>query len=174
MSKRRLSSFFIFKVIYFVERNMRVRVYYMVSWVSLYLPPWFIQFIKLLDRYEGQRDMLYNQTFNLDQVAFASEGIKDAQQTVCPIIVHSFLNDVHYRKLTLSSPYGIAICGTGLNQRMGNYTVKYISWNWVALYLKHWVSSQADLGLRFVSSVMTCHPLPGQPQQDIGCITCSF
>lgn len=28
--------------------------------------------------------MLYNQTFNLDQVAFASEGIKDAQQTVCP------------------------------------------------------------------------------------------
>ncbi|KAJ4826842.1 hypothetical protein Tsubulata_023662 [Turnera subulata] len=35
--------------------------------------------------YEGQRDMLYNQTFNLDQVAFASEGIKDAQQTVCTI-----------------------------------------------------------------------------------------
>lgn len=31
--------------------------------------------------------MLYNQTFNLDQVAFASEGIKDAQQTVCP---HTF------------------------------------------------------------------------------------
>lgn len=28
--------------------------------------------------------MLYNQTFNLDQVSFASEGIKDAQQTVCP------------------------------------------------------------------------------------------
>lgn len=37
----------------------------------------------LLYRYEQQRDMLYNQTFNLDQVAFASEGIKDAQQTVC-------------------------------------------------------------------------------------------
>ena len=34
------------------------------------------------NRYEGQRDMLYNQTFNLDQVAFAAEGIKDAQQTV--------------------------------------------------------------------------------------------
>lgn len=34
-------------------------------------------------RYEGQRDMLYNQTFNLDQVQFAAEGIKDAQQTVC-------------------------------------------------------------------------------------------
>ncbi|XP_031375236.1 vacuolar protein sorting-associated protein 60.2 isoform X1 [Punica granatum] len=32
--------------------------------------------------YEGQRDMLYNQTFNLDQVSFASEGIKDAQQTM--------------------------------------------------------------------------------------------
>ncbi|RVW44445.1 Vacuolar protein sorting-associated protein 60.1 [Vitis vinifera] len=29
-----------------------------------------------------QRDMLYNQTFNLDQVSFAAEGIKDAQQTV--------------------------------------------------------------------------------------------
>lgn len=39
-------------------------------------------FLLLLNRYEGQRDMLYNQTFNLDQVAFASEGIKDAQQTV--------------------------------------------------------------------------------------------
>ncbi|CAL5430467.1 unnamed protein product [Camellia sinensis] len=33
---------------------------------------------------EGQRDMLYNQTFNLDQVEFASEGIKDAKQTVSP------------------------------------------------------------------------------------------
>ncbi|KAK1309626.1 hypothetical protein QJS10_CPA08g01368 [Acorus calamus] len=32
--------------------------------------------------YEGQRDMLYNQTFNLDQVAFASEGIKDAKETM--------------------------------------------------------------------------------------------
>lgn len=32
--------------------------------------------------YEGQRDMLYNQTYNLDQVAFASEGLKDAQQTM--------------------------------------------------------------------------------------------
>lgn len=77
--------------------------------------------------------MLYNQTFNLDQVAFASEGIKDAQQTVCPNIVHSFLNDFHYRKLTLSSPFGIAICCTGLNHRMGNYTVKNISCNLVAL-----------------------------------------
>jgi hypothetical protein len=33
-------------------------------------------------RYEGQRDQLYSQTFNLEQVAFATEGIKDAQQTV--------------------------------------------------------------------------------------------
>ncbi|XP_075485179.1 vacuolar protein sorting-associated protein 60.1-like [Primulina tabacum] len=32
--------------------------------------------------YEGQRDMLFNQTFNLDQVAFAADGIKDAQQTM--------------------------------------------------------------------------------------------
>ncbi|PWA76521.1 WD40 repeat-containing protein [Artemisia annua] len=30
-----------------------------------------------LERYEGQCDMLYNQNFNLDQVVFASEGIKD-------------------------------------------------------------------------------------------------
>lgn len=27
--------------------------------------------------------MLFNQTYNLDQVSFAAEGIKDAQQTVC-------------------------------------------------------------------------------------------
>jgi len=26
--------------------------------------------------------MLYNQTYNLDQVAFAADGLKDAQQTV--------------------------------------------------------------------------------------------
>ncbi|XP_043691520.1 vacuolar protein sorting-associated protein 60.1-like isoform X2 [Telopea speciosissima] len=32
--------------------------------------------------YEEQRDMLYNQTFNLDQVSFAAEGLKDAQQTM--------------------------------------------------------------------------------------------
>ena len=48
----------------------------------------------VLDRYEGQRDMLYNQTFNLDQVAFAAEGIKDAQQTVCardlPVLILTF------------------------------------------------------------------------------------
>ena len=42
-------------------------------------------FLMLYNRYEGQRDMLYNQTFNLDQVAFASEGIKDAQQTVTSV-----------------------------------------------------------------------------------------
>ena len=35
-----------------------------------------------LVRYEGQRDMLYNQTFNLEQVQFAAGGIKDAQQNV--------------------------------------------------------------------------------------------
>lgn len=44
-----------------------------------YLHPLFIYFHY---RYEGQRDMLYNQTYNLDQVAFAAEGLKDAEQTV--------------------------------------------------------------------------------------------
>ena len=107
MVKVKTELIFVLKVIYFVERNMCIRVYYTISCVSLYFPRWFIQFIKLLNRYEGQRDMLYNQTFNLDQVAFASEGIKDAQQTVCPNIIHSFLNNVYFRKLTLSSPYGI-------------------------------------------------------------------
>ncbi|PPS09667.1 hypothetical protein GOBAR_AA10970 [Gossypium barbadense] len=40
-----------------------------------------MRILKQKRMYEGQRDMLYNQTFNLDQVAFASEGLKDAQQT---------------------------------------------------------------------------------------------
>ncbi|KFK38454.1 hypothetical protein AALP_AA3G115500 [Arabis alpina] len=38
--------------------------------------------LKQKKMYEGQRDMLYNQTFNLDQVSFAAEGLKDAQQTM--------------------------------------------------------------------------------------------
>ncbi|XP_044447601.1 vacuolar protein sorting-associated protein 60.2-like isoform X2 [Triticum aestivum] len=33
-------------------------------------------------RYEGQRDILSNQTYNLDQLAFASDRIKDAQHTM--------------------------------------------------------------------------------------------
>jgi hypothetical protein len=33
--------------------------------------------------YEEQRNMLYNQTYNLDQAGFAADGLKDAQQTVC-------------------------------------------------------------------------------------------
>ncbi|XBJ21587.1 vacuolar protein sorting-associated protein 60.1-like [Triticum dicoccoides] len=41
-----------------------------------------MRILKQRKMYEGQRDMLYNQTYNLDQVAFASEGIKDAQQTM--------------------------------------------------------------------------------------------
>jgi hypothetical protein len=49
--------------------------------------------------------MLYNQTFNLDQVAFASEGIKDAQQTVCSKELLFFLTDVHYRKIDLNEPF---------------------------------------------------------------------
>nr|PNR37991.1 hypothetical protein PHYPA_021102 [Physcomitrium patens] len=32
-------------------------------------------------RCEGQRDQLFSQSFNLEQVAFATEGLKDAQQT---------------------------------------------------------------------------------------------
>ncbi|KAL8159672.1 hypothetical protein V2J09_001209 [Rumex salicifolius] len=40
-----------------------------------------MRLLKQKRMYEGQRDMLYNQTFNLDQVSFAAEGIKDAQQT---------------------------------------------------------------------------------------------
>ncbi|GMI70089.1 hypothetical protein like AT3G10640 [Hibiscus trionum] len=41
-----------------------------------------MRILKQKRMYEGQRDMLYNQTFNLDQVSFAAEGLKDAQQTV--------------------------------------------------------------------------------------------
>ncbi|KAG7554125.1 Snf7 family [Arabidopsis suecica] len=41
-----------------------------------------IRVLKQKKMYEGQRDMLYNQTFNLDQVSFAAEGLKDAQQTM--------------------------------------------------------------------------------------------
>lgn len=37
--------------------------------------------------------MLYNQTFNLDQVSFAAEGLKDAQQTVCIFCYHRFTKD---------------------------------------------------------------------------------
>lgn len=49
----------------------------------------------LLLRYEGQRDMLYNQTFNLDQVSFAAEGIKDAQQTVSVLIIVIMIHRTH-------------------------------------------------------------------------------
>ncbi|KAL2526056.1 SNF7 family protein [Abeliophyllum distichum] len=41
-----------------------------------------MRILKQKRMYEGQRDMLYNQTYNLDQVSFAAEGIKDAQQTM--------------------------------------------------------------------------------------------
>ncbi|KAK9078702.1 hypothetical protein SSX86_002759 [Deinandra increscens subsp. villosa] len=59
--------------------------------------------------YEGQRDMLYNQTFNLDQVAFASEGIKDAQQTVCftnfkfLLLVSDIVFELHHEFMTYIS-----------------------------------------------------------------------
>jgi len=41
-----------------------------------------MRLLKQKKMYEGQRDQLYSQTFNLEQVAFATEGIKDAQQTM--------------------------------------------------------------------------------------------
>lgn len=43
--------------------------------------------LKQKKMYEGQRDMLYNQAFSLDQVSFASEGIKDAQHTIAAMRV---------------------------------------------------------------------------------------
>lgn len=38
--------------------------------------------LKQKKMFEGQRDQIYSQTFNLEQVSFATEGIKDAQQTM--------------------------------------------------------------------------------------------
>ena len=46
-----------------------------------------IRLLKHKRMYEEQRNMLYNQTYNLDQVGFAADGLKDAQQTVC--VTHS-------------------------------------------------------------------------------------
>ncbi|XP_013613916.1 PREDICTED: porphobilinogen deaminase, chloroplastic-like [Brassica oleracea var. oleracea] len=40
-----------------------------------------MRLLKQKKMYEGQRDMLYNHTFNLDQVSFAAGGLKDPQQT---------------------------------------------------------------------------------------------
>ncbi|KVI07403.1 Snf7 [Cynara cardunculus var. scolymus] len=80
--------------------------------------------------YEGQRDMLYNQTFNLDQVAFASEGIKDAQQTVCFNLIELAL--LGFR----CSPY-IAFVGSALweivqSMQGGAFSVLWLE---VAAYL---------------------------------------
>ncbi|CAN7030470.1 unnamed protein product [Brassica oleracea var. botrytis] len=44
-----------------------------------------MRLLKQKKMYEGQRDMLYNHTFNLDQVSFAAGGLKDPQQTVMHI-----------------------------------------------------------------------------------------
>ena len=52
--------------------------------------------------------MLYNQTFNLDQVSFAAEGIKDAQQTVCP------------REPFFFFPYRCLLLKIDLNERFWN------------------------------------------------------
>ncbi|GBG63394.1 hypothetical protein CBR_g38017 [Chara braunii] len=38
--------------------------------------------LKLKKQYEGQRDNLYDQAFNLEQVAFATQGMKDSMQTM--------------------------------------------------------------------------------------------
>jgi hypothetical protein len=47
-----------------------------------YYPITNLRLLPFASRYEEQRNMLYNQTYNLDQVAFAADGLKDAQQTV--------------------------------------------------------------------------------------------
>ncbi|XP_048552557.1 vacuolar protein sorting-associated protein 60.1-like [Triticum urartu] len=41
-----------------------------------------MRILKQRKMYEGECDMLYNKTYNLDQVACASEGNKDAQQII--------------------------------------------------------------------------------------------
>ena len=41
-----------------------------------------MKIIKKKRMYEGQREMIHNQTFNLDQFSFATEDIKDAQNTM--------------------------------------------------------------------------------------------
>jgi hypothetical protein len=52
-------------------------------WHELLTPlVYFDLMLPCLRRYEEHRNMLYNQTYNLDQVAFAADGLKDAQQTV--------------------------------------------------------------------------------------------
>lgn len=41
-----------------------------------------MRILKQKKMFEGQRDQIYNQSFSLEQVSFATEGIKDAQQTM--------------------------------------------------------------------------------------------
>ena len=41
-----------------------------------------MQVLKQKRLYEGQREQLYNQQFNMDQTAFTLESIKDSVQTV--------------------------------------------------------------------------------------------
>ncbi|KAL3649928.1 hypothetical protein CASFOL_006331 [Castilleja foliolosa] len=41
-----------------------------------------IRALKQKRTYEGQREMLYDQIFNLDQAAYAAQELKDAQQTL--------------------------------------------------------------------------------------------
>ncbi|CAN7053578.1 unnamed protein product [Brassica rapa subsp. trilocularis] len=58
-----------------------------------------MRLLKQKKMYEGQRDMLYNQTFNLDQVSFAAEGLKDAQQTQ----MHISLSRLPWRSLSVNN-----------------------------------------------------------------------
>lgn len=41
-----------------------------------------LRVLKQKKMYEAQRDMLYNQSFKLERVSFATEGIKDARETM--------------------------------------------------------------------------------------------
>lgn len=57
--------------------------------------------LKQKKMYEGQRDMLYNQAFSLDQVSFASEGIKDAQHTIAAVTVGNKELTATLKRLTI-------------------------------------------------------------------------
>lgn len=44
-----------------------------------------LRVLKQKKMYEAQRDMLYNQSFKLERVSFATEGIKDARETMAAV-----------------------------------------------------------------------------------------
>ncbi|XVF40976.1 hypothetical protein PTKIN_Ptkin01aG0244000 [Pterospermum kingtungense] len=51
-----------------------------------------LKVLKAKRMYEGQRDMLYNQTLDLNKIAFAFEGLKDAQQTF--VFIHAMVDSL--------------------------------------------------------------------------------